>query len=144
MKKDDEILLRQYEKMVDTTIEVTNWRQNTNNFYVTVNTGILAIAAYLYGNTTGTGQIISLIGIAISALWHQNICYYRTLNAAKFRVIHEMERKLPIAAFTKEHAYFTEINPHSATKIERRIPYLFAAAYIIALIPTILHFLNIA
>lgn len=143
MKKDDEILLRQYEKMIDTTTEVTNWRQNTNNFYLAVNTGILAIATYLYGSSSGTGQVISLIGIAISALWHQNICYYRTLNAAKFKVIHEMERKLPIAAFTKEHEYFKESNTRNATKIEQRIPYLFATAYTIALIPVILHFLNI-
>ncbi len=143
MKK-DEIVLRQYEALIETTTQVTNWRQNANNFYLAVNTVILALAAFEYGSSPMTSQIAGVMGIAVSALWYQKIAYFRALNSAKFRVINEMEGKLPSQPFTKEHTYFSENKRKSATQLERWIPLIFGLAYLIAVMPALPRFLNIA
>jgi len=133
MARDKETLLRQYELMVNSANQVTNWRQTTNNFYLAVNTTLLAVATYLYGSAFTTSLIVSLIGIAISFLWHQNINYFRKLNEAKFKVIHRMEKDLPVAMFHLEYEHL-KTQGSSSTQIEKNIPILFAIAYGVVLL----------
>jgi hypothetical protein len=95
MEPSQEVLLKQYELMVNSAIQVTTWRQAANNFYLTVNMALLAIAAYLYNLSPSTGIIIGVIGIAITVLWYETIQYFKKLNKAKFIVIHKMEEQLP-------------------------------------------------
>ena len=131
MQKNNAELITQYGLMVSSANQVTTWRQTTNGFYLTVNTAFLTIITYFYGPSTIAGQIISpLIGLVISILWHQNIDYFCKLNKAKFKVIHEMEKKLPVAMFKLEHEYYKKENTMNATQIEKGIPYIFAIAYI--------------
>ena len=132
MQKNNAELLTQYELMVNSATQVTTWRQTTNGFYLTVNTALLAIITYFYGSATTAGRIIiPLIGIVVSAIWHQNIDYFCKLNKAKFEVIHEIEKNLPIAMFKLEHEYYKKENTRNATQIEKGIPYLFAIAYML-------------
>ena len=143
MARTNEILLRQYELMVNSACQVTAWRQTTNGFYLTVNTTLLAVATYLFGSEQLTVQVISLIGIAIAILWRQNIEYHRKLNSSKFQVIHRIEKRLPMEIFRLEHEYFKRENHNDATQIEKKIPVLFAIAYAIILLLPILRWMKI-
>ena len=138
MKKINEIEFRQYELIVNSANKVSEWRQATNKFYLTVNTAVLGITAYLYGTAPATITVTSVMGILISILWHENINYYRRLNEAKFKVIHEIEKKLPFAMFKKEYNYTQQMSKHSTSRIECWIPRLFIIAYVIALFPRII------
>ena len=57
------------------------------------------------------------------------ITAYRDLNSAKFRVINEIERHLPLAAYGKEWEFFKAAQGNSLTIVELRVPLLFMGAY---------------
>lgn len=137
-----EQVMRQYEILVESTIQVTNWRLSANNFYLSVNAAFLAIAAYLYNFSLLTGVVIGLIGLATTILWHETIQYYRTLNKAKFRVIHEIEKQLPIPMFHLEDEHFVKEDRKKATWIESNISILFGIAYVLIIIVHIFKFFN--
>ena len=129
MEPQQEMVFRQYELMVNSSLQLTNWRQGANNFFLAVNAALLTIAAYLYSLSLLTGIIIGLMGVAIAVLWHSTIVYFKALNKAKFSVIEEMEKQLPIPMFQLEYSYFKKENTKIATQIECGIPYLFGFAY---------------
>jgi hypothetical protein len=129
-----EQVMRQYEILVDSTIQVTNWRLSANNFYISVNTALLALATYLYNFSSLTGIVIGLIGLAITVLWHETIQYYRSLNKAKFSVIHELEKQLPVPIFHLENEYFVKEDRMRATWIESKISILFGIAYVLIVV----------
>ena len=124
-----EVILRQYELMVNSTLQVTNWRQSANKFYLTINSTLIAIAAYLYNISPSTGWIIGVIGLGITLLWYDTILYFRVLNKSKFAVIHEIEKKLPIMLFRLEYDHFLKEKRRIVTQIECKIPCLFAVVY---------------
>lgn len=140
MEPAQEIVLRQYELMVNSTLQVTSWRQSTNNFFLAVNATILTIAAYLYSLSPETGIVIGMMGVAIAALWYQTIGYFKSLNKAKFSVIHEIERQLPIPMFQLEYDHFNKEKTKIATQIECGIPYLFGFAYTLIVVLNALKF----
>ncbi|MGD0081172.1 MAG: hypothetical protein ABSB80_11080 [Methanoregula sp.] len=129
-----EQVMRQYEILVNSSIQVTIWRQSANNFYLSVNTALLALAAYLYSFSSATGIVIGVIGLATTALWHETIQYYRSLNKAKFSVIAELEKQLPVPMFQLEDERFVKEDRKKATWIESKISILFGIAYILIII----------
>jgi len=138
MEPDQDIILRQYELMVNSTFQVTNWRQTANNFFLAINTTLVAIAAYLYNFSPSTGIIIGVIGIGITILWYETIHYFRALNKSKFIVIHDIEKKLPIMMFSMEYDHFRKEKREIATQIECKIPCLFAVVYLAIIVILIL------
>ena len=93
MTKKDDIFIKEYEILVDSTTQVTSWRQNANNFYLTVNTALVSIDSYLLSVNSHVGLIIGISGIIITILWKETIQYYGDLNKLKFNMIHKMEEK---------------------------------------------------
>ena len=95
-----------YKLLVEMADRVSQRRQSANSFYLTINTAIIGgsvlIAHADYGDLGGA--IIPLAGILICCLWISAIRTYRTLNGAKFKVITDLEAKLPVQAFEKEWA----------------------------------------
>lgn len=94
-----------YRMLVDLADKVSQRRQISNSFYLSVNTALVGASAYL---TVG-GQLslwravmVAVAGILVSVLWIKNINTYRSLNAAKFDVILEIEKHLAIAPLTAE------------------------------------------
>ena len=126
-----EQVMQQYKMMVDSAIQVTTWRHSANNYFLSVNAALLSIATYLYNFSSETGIIIGLIGFVTTALWYETIQYYRSLNKAKFSVIHEMEKQLPMAMFRLEEEHFVKEDRKKATSIESNIPFIFGIAYVL-------------
>jgi hypothetical protein len=74
-------------------------------------------------------------------IWWSLVDSYKDLNTAKFTVIHELERQLPVALF-KHEWYVCGHNKNKAdkdlaskyvplTQLERWIPFAFAGLYIV-------------
>ena len=139
MKSDDEVFLKEYEILVDSATQVTNWRQGANNFFLAVNTALLSVEAYLISLNPHIGIIIGIFGIIISILWRQTIVYFTGLNTVKFKIIHRMEKKLPIAIFTEEWKEMQKEHKKTPTQIERWIPLIFLLAYLFVLMSYIIH-----
>lgn len=98
-------VLEQYKVYLTSAENISNRRQASNAFFVTVNTVLISLVGYL--NLDGTNPaklywVVPLAGIAISFMWYRLIKSYKGLNSAKFKVIHEIEKSLPISPYNAE------------------------------------------
>lgn len=122
---------------------VSQRRQAANSFYLSVNTLLIGGSAYLGTLQPGAWNVIviSVAGLAISFLWIMNIISYKTLNGAKFEVITDLEKRLPIQPFADE---WTRLDPDGDGKrhrpfhkVEVIVPWVFIAVYITQALTTV-------
>lgn len=132
-----------YKILIDMADKVSQRRQNANSFYLSVNTAITGAAAYLSATTVGPANVlvISLAGFLVCLLWKRNIDSYKDLNSGKFRVITELEKALPIAAFTAEWDVLKRGEEKSKYRpfhsVEKFVPYIFAGVHLIQCVRSI-------
>jgi hypothetical protein len=110
---------------------VSQRRQTANSFYLAVNTTIIGGSVLLETSALATepAWLISVGGILISMLWVFSVRSYQKLNSAKFKVITELEQRLPVQAFGDEWSYLTNRESSSAYrpfyKTETLVPVVF-------------------
>jgi hypothetical protein len=144
--KYQEHLLEQYKLYVETSQQVAEKRQNSNNYLLTLNSSLVTLFV-VFLSTFGHHRWNALIpatGLIVSFIWWSLIYSYKALNTAKFAVIHEMEKQLPVALF-KHEWYVCGHNKERKNKkkdqpieemyiplthLERWIPVAFAVLYI--------------
>lgn len=125
-----------YSLVVEMADRVSQRRQAANSFYLSVNTALIGATAYLSQSTqTGTMFTLGLAGSAMCVLWMRNISSYKTLNDAKFRVIHDLERRMPEQPYTEEWNY---LDPDGDGKrhtpfhqVERLVPWVFIVVHVL-------------
>ncbi|MBD8875413.1 RipA family octameric membrane protein [Roseibium polysiphoniae] len=100
----DQGVLEIYKMLVEMADRVSQRRQSANSFYLTVNTAIVGGAAYLSKSGYWGTFAVSAAGIAICFLWVRAVVSYKSLNAAKFRVITALEERLPVSPYKDEWA----------------------------------------
>ena len=123
-------LLEQYKLFVDTSLDVTSKRLESNKFHLTLNSVVFGIASYLTAlNQYAVIILFSVVGILISAVWVKNILAYKELNRAKFIVIHELENRLPARLFKCEEEHYLA-RYHGLTSTEKFYPIIFIILYI--------------
>jgi hypothetical protein len=76
-------------------------RGTANGFFLTVNTGLVALVG-----STNLRWYVAVAGIVFSATWWLLLRSYRRLNQAKFKVILEMEEHLPRKVFGDEYRHY--------------------------------------
>jgi len=112
----------------------------SNDFFLGLNTAIIAALGFLetkgsaYHNST-IFMFAPFVGMAICYCWYQIIVSYRNINRAKFTVIDQVERKLPIALFETEWELLGKGKDNKKyyplSKIEMKIPLIFFILYIL-------------
>lgn len=133
-KKELPVLLEQYKLISESADKITDKRQSTNNFYLGVNSFILAVASYLAVSKVNTVSIlISVSGLLVSIVWLKNINSFKQLNSAKFKVIHELEEYLPARIYQKEDEYLQK-GYYKLTAVEKWIPVIFGVLYVIIIL----------
>ena len=98
-----------YKMAIEMADRVSARRGQANQFYVSLETLIVGVPALLQVSDQGQvlgegrGNILSLLGIIVAAVWWLQLRSYRDLNKAKFEVITEIEQNhLPIQIFKLE------------------------------------------
>ena len=96
-----------YKTFVEMADRISQRRQSANSFFLSINTAIVGMVGYVgFGNADNVGQefyaLIGLAGITLCLLWFFIIRSYKSMNTAKFKVIHEIEKLLPIAPYEAE------------------------------------------
>jgi hypothetical protein len=118
-------------------------RQKSNEFFLGLNTAIIGILGYLETkNIAAESSAIILaapfIGVAICFCWYQFIISYKKLNRAKFKVIHSIEKNLPLSLFETEWELLGRgQDPKKYRKLssnEKNIPIIFIILYILIFI----------
>ncbi len=111
----------------------------SNDFFLGLNTAIIAALGYLESKGGAHNSTVFLfapfVGIAICYCWYQIINQYRKLNRTKFKVIHEVEKKLPLSLFETEWELLGKGKDkkkyYPLSLIERKIPIIFIILYIV-------------
>ena len=129
-------LIEQYKVYLEMADRISDRRQTANSFFVTLNTAIIALVGYVnLGDKKAFAfyWLISIAGMILCFMWYRLIRSYKDLNSAKFKVVHEIEAKLPIAPFDAEwEAVERGENPTlylPFTHIEIYIPWIFFAVH---------------
>ena len=83
---------------------ISDRRERANAFFITLHTGAIAVIGFLVEKQmyTWAATVSLLAGVPFSFLWYRLIRSYRDLNTAKFKVVHEVEKLLPLKLFDGE------------------------------------------
>ena len=134
-------LFEQYKLYLDSALKISSQRQSANSFFLTINTTIIAFISYIHFGTSislGYYWIVAVAGIALSYMWYRLIRSYKDLNTAKFLVIHEIEKKLPLSPFDAEWEAVGRGNKPNLylpfTNIEIKIPWVFIFLHVVTFI----------
>ena len=127
-------LLEQYKLYVEMADRVSQRRDQSNRFYVTIVSALVALLVVLarLGAADSVWAaallIAGLFGAALSVIWVINIKSYRRLNTAKFDVINAIESQLPTAGYSDE---WERLRPKGGppryfqlTRVEQLVPSL--------------------
>ncbi len=126
------LLLEQWKTCVEMANCNSDKRISTNNVYITINTATFAIIS-----STGSDKniLLSLVGIIVCILWIFSINSYKRLNSEKYKIINEMERKLPTQPFSYEWFILGKDKKYKRfTKVEKVLPLLFIMLYLILIL----------
>lgn len=139
-----EHMLEQYKLYVEMADRVSSRRAQTNRFYISLLSILLALLS-IVASIGAFSEILDIIllamailGIILCALWWVNIRSYSQLNSGKFKVIHEMEKELPIAAYDKEWEILGRGKQAGKylqlTRVEQWVPLLLSIPYLLLLV----------
>lgn len=131
-----------YKAYLEMADRISDRREKANAFFLAVNTGIVAILAKgLLGGATHADELEVLVPIAggvLCYLWYRIIRSYRDLNSAKFKVVHAIERQLPLRPYDAEwEAVGRGRNPKlylPFTHVEVFVPWVFMGFHALLLL----------
>ncbi len=143
-KQFKEHLLEQYKLYVEMADRISDRRERTNRFYISLLSVLLALLSIAVGRNILDGfqtvvfMIIGILGLGLCILWNINIRSYRQLNSGKFKVIHEMEQDLPFSCYDREWEILVEGKEAKTylqlTRVEQYVPIILAVPYLLLFI----------
>lgn len=121
---------------------VSSRRQTANSYFLTINTALLGFVGYVTVKETGDYVwLLGLVGTLLCYFWFRLIRSYRDLNSAKFLVVHQIEKRLPISPYDAEwEAMGRGNNPKlykPLTHIETAVPWVFATLHLFVFARTV-------
>ncbi len=122
-----EIILEQYKLYVEMADRISSKRAQTNMFFITVLSGLIAIAAFIIEKKLPLDiqnimfKSISVLGILLSVLWFFNILSYKQINKSKYDIIISIEKQLPLKGYGEEYELLEKYRYVKLTTIERII-----------------------
>jgi hypothetical protein len=124
-----------YKIAVEMADRISARRQLVNSFFLTLTTSLTALVGYtrLGSNNKDNLESLALMafaGMVVAALWLLMIRSFNQLNAAKFRVILEIEESLPIRPFYAERELYKGAGRSGFTRIEAGVPWLFVVVHV--------------
>lgn len=135
-------ILEQYKLYVEMADRISQRRANTNTFFISINTFLIAVVTFFGENNYLIFRPVALVGIVLSLAWYNLLSSYMHLNSGKFKIIHEIETLLPISPYKDEwnelgHGKDKKLY-HSVSHLEISLPVMLGILYIILFIYTLL------
>ena len=110
----------------------TEKRTSSNNIFITINAALLAVVSF---SLDYKSILLSIVGFAVCVVWLNSIESYKKLSSAKYHIINEIELQLPLKPFAYEWEILNKGNKFlRLTKIEKVLPCLFIALYVISVL----------
>lgn len=128
----------QYKVFINSLEHTSRRHQKTSDFFLALNTGLIAILGIVSSNYENAEFILvasALIGMVVCYFWYRIIKVYQWKSRGKFKVIYEIEKKLPLALYKTEWEIFKESRDEKNftpfTAIESKIPWIFIVFYVV-------------
>lgn len=128
----------QYKIFVESAERISDRRQHANNYFITINAALISLVGLSFQikflQDIGWARIlIAAIGVAICVIFWYLLRSYDQLNTGKFKVIHEIEQRLPLALYDYEWEILGRGNKpklyYPFARIESKIPWVFGVIY---------------
>lgn len=126
--------LEMYKTYLEMADRISDRREKANSFFLAVNAALISLLAKDAFETSPAAprELVLLVSLAACVLcyfWYRIIRSYRDLNSAKFKVIHAIERQLPLRPYDAEwESVERGGNPKlylPFTQVEKVVPWLF-------------------
>ena len=125
----------QYKLYVEMANKISERRGNVNTFFTTLNTLLFTVTAVIKSRDLLWVIFTCAIGCIISFAWYFTLNSYRQLNSGKFKVINEIEQRLPLSGFSYEWEVLASGMKKNKywpiSHVEKIVPAIFFAAYLI-------------
>lgn len=131
MNRSVDIILEEWKTCVEMANSISQRRDTFNNIFITINTAIMSLILL---NPEVNSVLVSLIGIFSLVFWMVFITNFKKLNIAKFKVIFELEKKLPYKPFTKEWEYAKNNKYVNGTTVEIGLIIVLFIVYLIIIV----------
>ena len=95
-------LFEQYKVYLTSAENISDRRQTANAVFVSLNAALVSLLSYLSLGNSNSFWFIAIVGATVSYMWYRLVRSYRDLNSAKFKVINEIEKALPIRPYNAE------------------------------------------
>ena len=133
-------LFEQYRIFLHMIDSLTHRRTIANNFFLSINTGLLAVFGLLVQlNSTSfeTNNLWvlggSIAGILFSYSWYRTVESYKQLSIIKWKIVLEIEKRLPLLIHDTEWKLLGEGQDSKKykelTDVEKVIPVIFIGGY---------------
>ena len=134
-------IYKMYMEGIDKAIER---RHKTNDFFLALNTGILAFLGVMSKVSSEKLPIYifvaSIFGVIISTIWLKLITAYRNINRGKYKVLHILEEQLPIVPYRLEWDVLSKGMDKKVyipiTSVEIGVPFIFMIFYLLLVLAT--------
>jgi len=139
-------LFQQYKLYVESAEKINESRILTNRFMGAVNSIVFGANSYVIFEILKSGlefkwaicMVSSALGAFVSISWLAIIEQYGKIYDGKFKIISELEKKMPAEVYTREWEIATKGNYRDISKAEMRIPktflLLYLAIYVLAIL----------
>lgn len=133
-------LFEQYKLYVESAEKISDRRQNANNYFITINTVLITLLGLSFQvkfleYIGWIRSLLAIVGIIICIIFWFLLRSYKQLNAGKFKVLHEIEQKLPLALYDYEWKILEEGKNkrvyYPFSHIELLIPWVFGLIYLV-------------
>ena len=99
--------LEMYKTYLEMADRISERREKANSFFLAVNTALIALLAKdAFGGSAAAPRVLEALvpvaGSVLCYLWYRIVRSYRDLNSAKFKVVHLIERQLPLRPYDAE------------------------------------------
>lgn len=138
-----EHLLEQYRIYIASAEKISDRRQKANEFFLALNSGLVTLLGFLVskiGETINKPIVVlaGIAGIIMCYLWYRIVRSYKGLNEGKFKVIHVIESRLPLALYDTEWEMVGRGKNKKLywpfTHIELWVPWIFITIYFILIL----------
>lgn len=132
--------LEVYKMYVERADAISSRRESANTFFLSVNTALIGLIGYLDEDEKCTKLAIGVAGIILCYFWYRLLLSYKGLNTAKFQVVHEIEKALPLSPYDAEWEFLGRGKNSDCykpfTHIEIWVPRVFLGLHLLAVILT--------
>lgn len=133
-EKYNDHFFEQYKIYIEMADRISARRMLANTFFLTLNSALITVLSVTSREYFGKTIFPFIMAVILCCVWKKIISSYSQLNSGKFKVIHEIEKHLPLALFEAEWRSLGEgVDKNKyipLTRVEHWVPNCFILLYI--------------